>query len=149
MSQIDDILAAIAALTPTVGSITPTVWTPDIVHLSAEAADLPVRIVSPFDGAGASFVQFSTAQGNRTAEWTITDLLLWREAGTGRGPIDVGQTLYRYLAAYLESLDSLRATQWRLTGAQFRSGVVVWPAGTDRQYDGATVTLTIRELLGG
>ena len=149
MSRILDILAAIAGLAPAVDGVTPAVWEPDDLHVSAESADLPVRVISPFDEAGGAMVAFTSAAGNRTAEWTISDILLWRETGMGRGPADVGLTLPQYIAAYLEELDTLRHPQYRVINATMRAGAVIWPAGTDRQYDGVRVTLTIRELLGG
>lgn len=114
---------------------------------SAESASLPLRVLSPYnDRQQGKLIRRTTLAGNRVIDWTIEDLLLARETGTGTGPGDLSDALQSYQEDYEAELGDLKATQWTLTESEFHPGVYEWPEGSGRQYDGVRCLHTVREL---
>ena len=155
MSQIAAIYSALAAMTVTVGSITPVVYGPASLPKTLDTVQTPCRVLDPSYGPDAARFRF-IGHGDSTADvyWTITDLLLWRAQGQGIGPLTVAGDLTAYTGAYLEAARAKRAlvagesVEWQAVDPQISFGLE-WPIGTGRYFYGVVMTLTILEVLSG
>lgn len=153
MSLIRSIYTALAALPLSVtidGSpVVATAYGLDELPGAVEDVMLPCRLLSPLrDGqAGARLVAFTSAPGNRTADWTISDVLLWQRVPQGAGPEQPAPALVDYCAAYIDALPIRSGGRWSVTGLDIRSEIIEWPLLSGVVYDGVRAVVTAREIL--
>lgn len=142
-----------ASIVNTVATMTITGYNLDVYYGDAsvnnvDIANLPCRVINAV-GFTSQMQKINTFGAGHviTTEWTLTDLTLWRKAGTGYGLKDVNQDLTNYLAAYHNAVRQLIAPQWSLTRCQLRSSVLEWPAASGSYHDAITATLSITEII--
>ena len=146
-SQLTSIVDAVAALSVTGYSM--NVLRGTTLKDQVDDADVPTRIVNAI-GMTSARTRTTTLGGSghvMQAEWTINDVALLRAAGLGLGLKDIAASVEGYLAAYHNSLRTLIAPTWVLSGASLRATVLEWPQGSGRYYDAVTATLTITEII--
>jgi len=140
------ILPAIAALSVSIGGVTPTVYRGATLPQSVESAILPCRIIEPFGAIRGGLDDQWTLEGPLiTVNWQISDLLLWRAAASGNGIGSEASDLTDYLAAYFQAAKALNALQWSLATMQASIEVLEWPVGGGRFYHGVRIALTVLE----
>lgn len=151
MSDITSIYSAVAAMTVSVGSITPRVRNINQLRTAVNSADAPVRLLLVTD-AGTEARDFGFIALGKLANlnWVITDRLLWKPASQGAGISECSAELVSYMAAYVEAIRTNRKTsnQSHIVSASFKPGIYYWPdneSGTP--YYGVDVRLTIEEVL--
>jgi hypothetical protein len=115
-----------------------------------EEADLPIRLLLPFNArsGGQNYTFLNYGHTDAEIDWLITDLLLLRSGGLGRGPIDEAENTILYARAYAEFLTTWGVVSGKplwVANAQFTPGIWTWPTGTANQFYGVEVQLTIRE----
>jgi hypothetical protein len=150
VSAIADIYAALAAKSVTAASKTPTVYSLSTLKKSAETADLPMRLLLPFNGRGPArdgqFISLGTLVG---VTWRITDLCLWEPEAQTLGIAEVSPELIAYCGAYVDMLRTFRAptAQSHLAGFTLAPDLYEWPKGSGRWYYGVECVLEIEEVL--
>lgn len=150
-SQIVAIYNAIAAVEVTIDS------EPILGRLLEDANTVvnstPVRIISPLsDKNEAKGVARMTLGNQSQADWTITDLLLYKLTTDGSGLEHSMYWLVKYLGAYVDAL----RTNYKLgfvrhvaiTNIDVEIGVYRYPINGDKFYHGAKATLTVHEIIG-
>lgn len=155
MSQIAVIYSNLAAMTVTVGSVTPTMYSLASLPKTLDTVQTPCRVLDPSYGPDTARFGF-IGHGDTVADtyWTITDLLLWRAQGQGVGPLAVAADLASYVGNYLDAARSKRAlvpglsVEWQSIQPEI-SFALEWPRGTGRFFYGVVMTLTILEVLDG
>lgn len=153
-SVIRSVYSTLATKAVTVGGITPQVFDLDKLPNAIQRTELPCRLLTPMAPRGeAREFDFIALGKLANLTWQITDLLLWRSAGSGIGLEDIAETLVLYAASYLEMLRQNRSmgqSQVHITGAKFTYGVFAWPdADTAPQYHGVACEITFQEVLSG
>lgn len=152
MSNFRTVFTNLAALSVTVGSVTPQAFDLTAIPLDVNAAKLPCRILLPLgaeamQGHTFTFTEFLNS-GSAEAMWHITDLCLWASASAGRGLLTHAANLASYAAAYLEVL----RTNWQIAaycqimGASFQLGTYEFPVGSGQFYFGVECTIDVQEL---
>lgn len=149
MSTISDILAAIAALAVPYGAVTPATRLAGTLADEFEDADLPVRVITAIGGISARRLATLTPVGQHAIRWQIDDLLLVRSVGLGRGLRDEAAALATYAYTYARAINPLRARTgtWWLAEWNADIGVITYPAGTDRSYEGVRITHMIDHII--
>lgn len=149
MSTISDILATIAALAVPYGTVTPATRLAGTLADELHDAELPVRVITAIGGISTRRTATVTPAGQHIIRWQIDDLLLARSVGLGRGLRDEAQALAIYAYTYARAIKSLRARtmSWWLADWSAEIGVITYPAGTDRQYEGVRITHAIDHII--
>lgn len=149
MTTITDILDTLAALVVPYAGNPPAVRLTDTLADEIEDADLPARVITTIGGISARWSRTETAVGQHSIRWQIDDLLLVRSVGLGRGLRDEAGVLARYVYDYARALKPLRARSrsWIVTDWAAEAGVITYPAGTDRLYEGVRVMVTIEHII--
>lgn len=152
--QLENIIAAIAGISITADSITPTVYYGATLKQGGDNA--PMRIILPSDvdsdNKGIEFATVGTG-GIATVTWKLSDLFLLQKMTTGSGLNQVATTLVRYVAAYTDAMpgrQSLIANNVRITieGVSFGIGGYQFPPGADFPwYWGVEVRYQIKEIV--
>jgi hypothetical protein len=115
-----------------------------------QEADLPIRLLLPFNARSGvqSYTFLNYGHTDAEIDWLVTDLLLLRSGGLGRGPIDEAKKTILYARAYAEFLTTWHPVAGKplwVTNAQLTPGIWTWPIGTANQFYGVEVQLTIKE----
>ena len=148
-SHLTQILSAVQALPVAIDGSVVTVSSADDIKQRSEKANLPVRIVSLWNGAGQAATQqtLGATPASMTAQWVIKDLLLLRFIGQGIGAKDMQPLVLEYVGAYVESIRSIKAQQWKFVGYTIVPEMVEWPQASARMYDAVNITLTFGDLI--
>ncbi len=148
MTTLSAIIAAVAGLPVTFGSATPDVRWHGTTATTIAAADVPVRIIAPYQSDRLAQVDWLTPTGRASVEWQIADMLLVRPAGAGRGARDYAADISVYLDDYITHVANspLRDRRWMTTRLTAGVGLIAWPPGQEAIWEGVTITLTIRQL---
>jgi hypothetical protein len=146
---ITDILNAIAATNVPYGTITPAVRLANTLTDEIEDADLPARVITAIGGIGARRNVTLTSVGQHIIRWQLDDLLLVRSVGLGRGMRDEAGALATYVYTYARAIKPLRARTgtWVVSDWSAEIGVITYPAGTDRAYEGVRVVLSVDHII--
>lgn len=152
-SQISAIYAAIAGVSVTAASKTPTVYYGATAVDNVEAYGLPARLLLPTfsqsEGRGAKFV--SVSPGNMmVAQWRIADLCLWQEVGLGSGVDAFVAALVEYSGAYLDAFKAYQKLvnpQITLEQIDVSPDVYEYPVTSNRWYAGVLCTLLVKEII--
>lgn len=148
MTTVRDIVQAIAAL--------PVTWQAQVVPVryeldlpvTGDSAELPMRLIPAIAGISLSTARPVTATRGMLARWQITEYLLAREAGMGRGTQDTAADLVDYLDQYTRLLRTLVATSpsltWEVTDV---SGAITVITFAERRYEGVQLTLTVAHMV--
>lgn len=118
-------------------------------------AMLPVRVLTPVEGSlegdGLQFVTFgSTPTG--VVDWIIRDVLLVKPITQGRGLPEVAPVLVAYVAAYASKVQTARrivsdaTSKATIIRADPLPGVIEWPLGSEKFYQGVEWKLTVTEV---
>lgn len=152
-SDLVAIYAAIAAMSVSAASQTPTVWDLDDIRDSLHTAQLPVRILLPsgnFNTGGAATFAPVTINSIAKGTWQIIDLCLWRPLGQGLGMRDIGATLAEYSGAYASALVARgRAVthQSYITGCDITAGVYAYPDQSENLFWGVRCIVQVDEII--
>jgi len=151
--QLRTIYNTIAAVSVTAGGKTPTVYNldslPDVMHSASVPARLLLPVASNMEGRNLSFVLAGTGQ-MRTAQWKITDLLLWQAQAQGRGLEQVAGHLVDYVAAYVNAVAAkqpLISGQVTLEDMTLTPGVFLYPSSGATAWFGVEVVWQIKEII--
>lgn len=147
MTTLTDIIAAIAALPVQYASAPVPVRVAGTLVDEIEDADLPARVLTVIGALSGERSRTLTPVGQMTFRWRIHDLLLVRSVGLGRGLRDTADDLTRYVYDYARLLRALRANRATVETWEAEIGVIAYPAGADRMYDGVRCTLTIAHIM--
>lgn len=151
MSAVQTVYANVAAMTVSVGGVTPAVKSLAQLPNSIATADLPMRLLLPTgQGAGdARGISIIDASGNVQVNWAVTDLMLWRPCAQGLGLRDVASDLITYIGAYVDALRTNMsiAPGCQINGANVQPGQYEYPQGSGNWYFGVQATLEVVEFL--
>lgn len=149
MTTITNILDTLAALVVPYSDTVPSVRLRDTLADEIEDADLPARIITTIGGISARRSRTETAVGQHSIRWQIDDLLLVRSVGLGRGTRDEAGALATYVYTYARAIKPLRARTgtWVVSDWSAEIGVITYPAGTDRAYEGVRVVLSVDHII--
>lgn len=148
-SQIEAIFDAVANLSVTVDSTAVTGRT--LAESSTVVNVTPVRIISPLSDKNEARQAVQFTLGNQfSVDWTLTDLLLFRDTRDGTGfEYDMAH-LVDYLGAYIDVIRvnrKLGLSQVTITSVDIEVGVYEYPANGGKYYHGCKGTLKIKELI--
>jgi hypothetical protein len=151
-STIDSIYAALDAMAVTFldkdsASVTATCYTLSESKDSVQTADMPMRLL---------FLPTSNMTlgpgPEATSVYTIQDLFLLEASGRTEGTKTCAPVLLRYIKAYQDAI-ALKwqiLTQWQTeaftTSITIQPGKYTYPAGTETQFYGVMVTITLQEI---
>ncbi len=145
--SISAIMAAIAALPAPYDTIVVPVRVAATLSDEIEDADLPARVLTAIGAIASRHERTLTPVGQMELRWQIDDLLLVRSVGLGRGLRDTADALARYAYDYARLLRQLRAQTYTVVSWDAQIGVITYPAGTDRQYEGVRISLTLAHII--
>jgi len=151
-SQLLDIYEALAGMTVTAASKTPTVWEGDEAQDSIQSVHLPVRLIVPSGHLGqrgtGDNLRLATQQGSLiTVRWGLSDLCLWQMVGQGIGIKGLGTALAAYAAAYMTALAVLELpAKCYPVDANLTSGVFEWPQQSGVWFWGVQIAVYVDEL---
>jgi len=157
-SQIASIYDALGAWTfsVTIGGVAAAVtalWD-DTLSKDIPDALLPVRVLTPvedsLEGDGLQFVTFGASPVGRV-DWIVRDVLLVKPITQGRGLPEVAPALVQYVADYAAKLQTARRilstpSKATIVRADPLPGVIEWPIGGERYFQGVEWKLTITEV---
>ena len=150
-SRILDIYDTIAALSITVGSVTPTVLDVDELPNTVDTDRLPTRLLMPLGSiatGGAREMRFVTLDSITNVTWVIRDLCLWRPVGRGIGYKTIVPTLIEYAGKYLDALRANRQMTHTayVQRADIQPRVIEWPESSGKWYYAVDATIEVAEL---
>lgn len=150
-SQIKEIFNRIAAIgimqngSPIIGR--------DLLNISTVVNETPTRIISPLTDKNEGKKATIMTLGNQSqVDWTVTDLLLFRDTSDGTGLEDDMRWLVEYMGQYVVTMrenHKLGFTNYhvRITSVDVEIGVYRYPIAGDKFYHGAKATLIVHEII--
>ena len=109
-------------------------------------AQLPVRVIPAIDGVTLQRATIYTHSRAPRAEWRITDLLLVRDVGMGRGVRDSAAALIAYIEDYVAALQLLWPQRGDVNVINASGQITIINYG-ERRYEGVVMTLDIAHIL--
>lgn len=146
MSNIDDILQAIADVTVTVNGEDVRGKCGDDMPNSIHSADLPYRQVmlrdSEEDGVQA------ISMGSFQARWSITDRMIWKSVAMGGGLDEILPVLHKYAAQYAATMGQHIKIAKSSLIEQMTAELAVWeyPAESDNKWHIVEYELVVSEV---
>ena len=147
-TNLDAILADVAALVVTDGVLTPPVYYGATIRNSWEKANLPIRVLQPVNfGANEAKSQTMRPTFVLTVTWQIQDICLLRPAGMGRGLPDITVNLATYLSNYIDAVRTLGALHYSRGNVRGTVEMLEYPAGSGRFYDAVVITIDFLDII--
>jgi hypothetical protein len=147
-TNLDAILADVAALVVTDGVLTPPVYYGATIRNSWEKANLPIRVLQPVNfGVNEAKSQTMRPTFVLTVTWQIQDICLLRPAGMGRGLPDITVNLATYLSNYIDAVRTLGALHYSRGNVRGTVEMLEYPAGSGRFYDAVVITIDFLDII--
>jgi hypothetical protein len=147
-TNLDAILADVAALVVTDGTLTPPVYYGATIRNSWEKANLPIRVLQPVNfGVNEAKSQTMRPTFVLTVTWQIQDICLLRPAGMGRGLPDITVNLATYLSNYIDAVRTLGALHYSRGNVRGTVEMLEYPAGSGRFYDAVVITIDFLDII--
>ncbi len=145
-----DILDDIAALPVEVGGVIVPVYYNTTMKNGYEEADLPARVlqITNFEFADVKSVSMRPPF-NITIDWIISDILLYRNAGLGRGLGDMAYDVTAYAEMYADLVRTLGTIDWTRANVSGTFPVLEYPAASGKFYNAVVITVHIRDIVKG
>lgn len=147
-TNLDAILAAVAAMPVSDGTITPPAYYGATMRNAWEKADLPARIISTINfGVNEAKSQTLRPQFVITVTWQIQDVCLLRPAGMGRGLPDISLNLATYLSNYIDAVRTLGSQHYTRGNTRGTVEILEYPAASGRFYDAVVITTDFLDII--
>lgn len=151
-SNITGIYDALVAMSVTVSNKTPTVYGITGLPNTVATADLPVRIVEILGSnamEGEGLPRTIGANPQISANWMLSDLLLWLPQAQGAGVKQVAQTLVEYSGLYIDAARAIRAitSNASIMSVSPVAGVYEYPLNSGILYYGVAVKVKVKEII--
>jgi hypothetical protein len=147
-TNLNAILADVAALVVTDGTLTPPVYYGATIRNSWEKANLPIRVLQPVNfGVNEAKSQTMRPTFVLTVTWQIQDICLLRPAGMGRGLPDITVNLATYLSNYIDAVRTLGALHYSRGNVRGTVEMLEYPAGSGRFYDAVVITMDFLDII--
>lgn len=147
-TNLNQILADVAALVVTDGTLTPPVYYGATIRNSWEKANLPIRVLQPVNfGVNEAKSQTMRPTFVLTVTWQIQDICLLRPAGMGRGLPDITVNLATYLSNYIDAVRTLGALHYSRGNVRGTVEMLEYPAGSGRFYDAVVITIDFLDII--
>ena len=147
-TNLNTILADVAALAVTDGTLTPPVYYGATIRNSWEKANLPIRILQPVNfGVNEAKSQTLRPSFVMTVVWTIQDICLLRPAGMGQGLPDITVNLTNYLGNYIDAVRTLGSSQYTRQNVRGTIEMLEYPAASGRFYDSVVITMDFLDII--
>jgi hypothetical protein len=147
-TNLNQILADVAALVVTDGTLTPTVYYGATMRNSWEKAQLPIRILQPVNfGVNSAKSQTLRPTFAMTVVWSIQDICLLRPAGMGQGLPDITVNLGNYLSNYIDAVRTLGALHYTRENVRGTIEMLEYPAASGRFYDAVVITIDFLDII--
>lgn len=147
-TNLNQILADVAALVVTDGALTPTVYYGATIRNSWEKANLPIRVLQPVNfGVNEAKSQTLRPSFVLSVAWQIQDICLLRPAGMGRGLPDITVNLATYLSNYIDAVRTLGALHYSRGNVRGTVEMLEYPAGSGRFYDAVVITIDFLDII--
>lgn len=147
-TNLNQILADVAALVVTDGVLTPPVYYGATIRNSWEKANLPIRVLQPVNfGVNEAKSQTMRPTFVLTVTWQIQDICLLRPAGMGRGLPDITVNLATYLSNYIDAVRTLGALHYSRGNVRGTVEMLEYPAGSGRFYDAVVITIDFLDII--
>lgn len=147
-TNLNAILADVAALVVTDGVLTPPVYYGATIRNSWEKANLPIRVLQPVNfGVNEAKSQTMRPTFVLTVTWQIQDICLLRPAGMGRGLPDITVNLATYLSNYIDAARTLGALHYSRGNVRGTVEMLEYPAGSGRFYDAVVITIDFLDII--
>jgi len=143
------VFAAIAGLSVTTASVSPTVYTYSALPQFNDTADLPARLLMPQQDRGSQAADFEHVALGTTVRATrrIVDLLLMAKIASGQGMAEHYNKLVGYADAYeavVKNDRSLGVATFNCTNLAINMGRFTY---SEVDYFGVEVVLTVDDYL--
>ena len=147
-TNLNTILADVAALVVTDGVLTPPVYYGATIRNSWEKANLPIRVLQPVNfGVNEAKSQTLRPSFVMTVVWTIQDICLLRPAGMGQGLPDMTVNLTNYLGNYIDAVRTLGSSQYTRQNVRGTIEMLEYPAASGRFYDSVVITMDFLDII--
>jgi len=147
-SQLVAIISAIKAYTPTYNSRVVSIRDGSTLPNTANAADLPMRIISAIGTSGGQVQRMTLGSGPViTFRWQITDLLLGQQVGLGKGEKDQSNAQIAYAAAYADLIRSLVTNKYQIEDIEIQMDTTEYPAESGNQYYSVSCRYLVKEII--
>ena len=147
-TNLNTILADVAALGVTDGVLTPPVYYGATIRNSWEKANLPIRVLQPVNfGVNEAKSQTLRPSFVMTVVWTIQDICLLRPAGMGQGLPDITVNLTNYLGNYIDAVRTLGSSQYTRQNVRGTIEMLEYPAASGRFYDSVVITMDFLDII--
>lgn len=147
-TNLNAILADVAALVVTDGVLTPPVYYGATIRNSWEKANLPIRVLQPVNfGVNEAKSQTMRPTFVLSVTWQIQDICFLRPAGMGRGLPDITVNLATYLSNYIDAVRTLGALHYSRGNVRGTVEMLEYPAGSGRFYDAVVITIDFLDII--
>lgn len=150
MSRLTEIYAALADIPVSAAGKTPTVYGYDALPTAVTTAQLPCRLLTPFDRRLEAQAGALTLGGGQVIRWRLTDLLVWTPTGQGRGLAEHSDALVAYCEAYAAAVGGATldtsASRATVVAVAFAAGVFRYPTEDSSPYYGVECAVTVEEI---
>lgn len=145
-----DILDELAALPVEVNNVIVPVYYNGTMKNGYDEADLPARVlqITNFTFANARSVSMRPPF-NITLNWAIQDILLYRNAGLGRGLGDMAQPIAEYAEMYADLIRTVGTIDWTRTNVTGTFPVLEYPAASGKYYNAVVITVEFQDIVKG
>ena len=145
-----DILDDLAAVPVEIGGVVVPVYYNATMKNGYEEADLPARVlqITNFTLSNMKNVSLRTPY-NVTANWAIQDILLYRNAGLGRGLGDMAYNVTQYAESYVDLIRAIGTIDWTRTNVTGTFPVLEYPAASGKYYNAVIITVEFLDIIKG
>lgn len=145
-----DILDDLANVPAEINGVVVPVYYNATLKNGYDEADLPARIlqVTNFTLNSMKNVSLRTPY-NVVVNWAIQDILLFRNAGLGRGLGDMAQSVTEYAESYVDSIRGIGSIDWTRTTVTGTFPVLEYPAASGKYYNAVVMTVEVLDIVKG
>ena len=147
-SQLPTIIAAIKAFSLTYNGKSISIRDGSTIPNTANAADLPMRIISAVDANGGNVKRYTFgANPVITLRWQVTDTMLGQQVGLGKGEKDQSTAQIAYAATYANLIRGLVTNTYQIDDITITPGTIEYPSESGNMYYGVTCEYIVTEII--
>lgn len=147
-SQLMTIISAIKAFSLTYNGQSISIRDSSTIPNTANAADLPMRIISAVDANGGNVRRYTFgANPVITFRWRITDKLLGQQVGLGKGEKDQSNAQLVYAATYANLIRGLVTNTYQIDDITINPVTIEYPTESGNMYYGVECEYIVTEII--
>lgn len=147
-SQLITIMNAIKSYNPQYNGQNVTIRSGSTIPNTANATDLPMRIVSAIGNSGGQVQRLTLGSSPLlTLRWQITDVLLGQQVGLGTGEKEQSDAQIAYASAYADLIRTLVTNKYQIEDVRITMETIEYPVESGNRYYGVSCEYIIKEII--